>query len=91
MDGEVPSSPRRDTAVHLSRFPDVTRSKLRELRGDELRKMKQNGMLPLIYAHLFSLTLMREIFGQQCAGQGAAAGPLAGAAGQRLTRPPDRN
>ena len=27
--------------------------------------MNQNGMLPLIYAHLFSLSQMREVFGRQ--------------------------
>ncbi len=46
-------------------FKMVDENKLRELRGDELRKMNQNGMLPLIHAHLFSLQLMREIFAQQ--------------------------
>src|SRR3546814_17888950 len=43
----------------------VSEEKLRELRGDELRKMNQNGMLPLIIAHLFSMPLIREIFGRQ--------------------------
>jgi SapC len=46
-------------------FKMVDENKLRELRGDELRKMNQNGMLPLIYAHLFSLQLMREVFATQ--------------------------
>jgi hypothetical protein len=41
------------------------------MRGDELRKMNQNGLLPLIYAHLFSLTEMRNVFGRQMA-QGKA-------------------
>jgi hypothetical protein len=27
--------------------------------------MNQNGMLPLIYAHLFSLNLVREVFAMQ--------------------------
>jgi hypothetical protein len=27
--------------------------------------MNQNGMLPLIHAHLFSLQLMRELFASQ--------------------------
>jgi hypothetical protein len=36
-------------------FQMVAEEKLRELRGDELRKMNQNGMLPLVMAHLFSL------------------------------------
>ena len=43
----------------------IDEEKLRELRGDELRKMNQNGMLPLIYAHLFSLSQMRDMFGRQ--------------------------
>ena len=38
---------------------------MRELRGDELRKMNQSGMLPLIYAHLMSLALIREVFFRQ--------------------------
>ncbi|MEW4468410.1 SapC family protein [Parasphingorhabdus sp. JC815] len=46
-------------------FQMVNEEKLRELRGDELRKMNQNGMLPLIYAHLFSLQIMREVFAKQ--------------------------
>lgn len=55
-------------------FSMVDEAKLRELRGDVLRKMNQSGMLPLIYAHLFSLTLMRDIFGRQMA-QGRIPGP----------------
>ena len=43
----------------------VNEEKLRDLRGDQLRKINQSGMLPLIYAHLFSLQLMREIFEAQ--------------------------
>jgi hypothetical protein len=35
------------------------------LRGDELRKMNQNGMLALMHAHLFSLSEMRTIFSKQ--------------------------
>jgi len=46
-------------------FKMVNEEKLRELRGDELRKINQNGMLPLIYAHLFSLQIMREVFAKQ--------------------------
>jgi hypothetical protein len=42
-------------------------SKLRELRGDTVRKLNQNGILALIHAHLFSLQLMREIFAVQVA------------------------
>lgn len=46
-------------------FQMVNEEKLRELRGDQLRKFNQNGMLPLLYAHLFSLQGMREIFAKQ--------------------------
>ena len=46
-------------------FLMVDEKKLNELRGDQLRKIVQNGMLPLIYAHLFSLQLMRDIFAKQ--------------------------
>jgi SapC len=45
----------------------VNEEKLREMRGDQLRKIMQNGMLPLIHAHLFSLSIMREIFARQVA------------------------
>ena len=47
------------------------------MRGDELRKMNQSGMLPLIFAHLFSLAQIRDIFGRQVAqGKGPVAGEL---------------
>jgi hypothetical protein len=41
------------------------KEKLRDLRGDQLRKMNQNGMLLLLHAHLFSLGLMTDIFNRQ--------------------------
>jgi hypothetical protein len=43
----------------------VDEEKFRELRGDELRKMNQSGMLPLVYAHLFSLGQIRDVFARQ--------------------------
>ncbi|MES2988524.1 MAG: SapC family protein [Pseudomonadota bacterium] len=46
-------------------FLMVDEKKLNELRGDQLRKVVQNGMLPLIYAHLFSLQMMRFVFAKQ--------------------------
>ncbi|MDG2002489.1 MAG: SapC family protein [Novosphingobium sp.] len=52
-------------------FQMIDENKLRDLRGDVLRGWNQNGLLPLIYAHLFSLELVREIFAHQ-AGQGKA-------------------
>lgn len=46
-------------------FRIVDEKKLRDIRGDVLRGWSQNGLLPLVYAHLFSLELVREIFGRQ--------------------------
>lgn len=66
MDGEVAIQPEGAPQPFVYRgFKMVDEEKLRELRGDELRKMNQNGMLALIYAHLFSLSQIREIFGRQ--------------------------
>jgi hypothetical protein len=66
MDGEVAIQPEGVAQPFVYRgFRMVDEEKLRNLRGDELRKMNQNGMLPLIYAHLFSLTQMRDVFGRQ--------------------------
>jgi hypothetical protein len=72
MDGEVAIQPEGYQQPFIYRgFQMVDEEKLRELRGDELRKMNQNGMLPLIYAHLFSLAQMRDVFQRQLA-QGKA-------------------
>jgi hypothetical protein len=66
MDGEVSIQTGEDTAPYIYRgFQMVDEAKLRELRGDQLRKMNQSGFLPLVYAHLFSLSLMREVFARQ--------------------------
>ena len=68
MDGEVAIQPEGAEQPFIYRgFRMIDEEKLRELRGDELRKMNQNGMLPLIYAHLFSLSEMRNVFGKQMA------------------------
>ena len=74
MDGEVAIQPEGFQQPFIYRgFRMVDEEKLRELRGDELRKMNQNGMLPLIYAHLFSLSQMRDVFARQMQ-QGKAPG-----------------
>ena len=66
MEGEVAIQPEGAEQPFIYRgFRMVDEEKLRELRGDELRKMNQNGMLPILYAHLFSLSQMREVFGRQ--------------------------
>jgi len=68
MDGEVAIQPEGYSQPFIYRgFQMIDEEKLRELRGDELRKMNQNGMLPLLYAHLFSLAQMRDLFGRQLA------------------------
>jgi len=72
MDGEVSIQPDGFEHPFIYRgFRMIDEEKLRALRGDELRKMVQNGMLPLIYAHLFSLSQMRDVFSRQLA-QGTA-------------------
>jgi hypothetical protein len=68
MDGEVTITPEGADQPSVYRgFKMVNEEKMRELRGDQLRKMNQNGMIALIMAHLFSLDLMREIYGRQAA------------------------
>jgi hypothetical protein len=66
MDGEVSiQAPGAAEPVIYRGFTMVNEEKIRDLRGDELRKMNQNGMLPLILAHLFSMQLMRDVFTKQ--------------------------
>jgi hypothetical protein len=68
MDGEITIQPDGAEQPFVYRgFQMINEEKLAELRGDQLRKIHKNGMLPLIYAHLFSLSLMRDIFGRQMA------------------------
>ncbi len=77
MDGEVAIQPEGSSQPAIYRgFQMVDEEKFRELRGDELRKINQNGILPLIMAHLFSLSVIREIFARQLAqGTGPADFP----------------
>jgi hypothetical protein len=67
MDGEVaitrPDDPEKPYIYRG--FQMVNQEKLQELRGDKLRSWNQSGLLPLIYAHLYSLDLMRMVFGRQ--------------------------
>ena len=66
MDGEVSIQMVDNEAPFIYRgFQMVNEDKLRELRGDTLRKMMKSGLLPLVHAHLFSLQTMREIFARQ--------------------------
>jgi hypothetical protein len=83
MDGElaIQRNEEPDKPYVYRGFKMINQDKLRELRGDQLRTWNQNGMLPLIYAHLFSLDLMRVIFGKQVE-QGK--GPLANSGSAKL-------
>jgi hypothetical protein len=66
IDGEVSIQLNNDTQPSIYRgFKMVDETKFRELRGDDLRKFNQNGILPLIMAHLFSLPLSRELYLRQ--------------------------
>jgi hypothetical protein len=77
MEGEVAIQPEGAEQPFIYRgFQMVDEEKLRELRGDELRKMNQNGLLPLMFAHLFSLSQTREVFARQVEqGKGPVALP----------------
>ncbi len=77
MDGEVSiQMPGNEQPFVYRGFGMVNEEKLRDLRGDQLRKINQSGMLPLIHAHLFSLQLLREIFERQIQ-QGAVPDAIA--------------
>lgn len=66
MDGEVSIQQQGNDQPFVYRgFKMVDQEKLRDLRGDVLRTMNQNGMLALIFAHLFSLEHMSEVFARQ--------------------------
>ena len=79
MDGEVAIQQEGAAQPFIYRgFQMINQEVLREVRGDVLRGWNQSGLLPLIYAHLFSLDLIREIFGRQVQqGKGPVAAPAA--------------
>lgn len=75
IDGEVAIQQEGTDQPFIYRgFKMVDENKLREVRGDVLRGWNQSGLLPLVYAHLFSLDLMRDIFARQIS---AGLGPIA--------------
>ncbi|HET9638554.1 MAG TPA: SapC family protein [Allosphingosinicella sp.] len=79
MDGEVSIQPAGVPQPFVYRgFQMVNEEKLRGLEGDELKRMNQNGMLPLILAHLFSVSLVRDVFAKQMQQGKGPAIPAAG-------------
>lgn len=66
MEGEISIQADGNPEPYIYRgFQMIDEKKLADLRGDQLRKMNQSGMLALIYAHLFSLSLASAIFNRQ--------------------------
>jgi len=78
MDGEVAIQREGEQQPFVYRgFQMVNQEKLQNVRGDVLRGWNQSGLLPLVFAHLFSLDLMRDIFARQVAlGKGPAVPTL---------------
>ena len=77
MEGEVAiqQNDKPDQPYIYRGFKMINQEKLREIDGELLKSWNEIGLLPLIYAHLFSLDLMRVIFAKQSAqgkGPGAA-------------------
>lgn len=82
MDGEVAIQQvdKPDQPYIYRGFKMVNQEKLRELSAETIKMWNEIGLLPLIYAHLFSLDLMRVIFAKQSAlGKGPGAANGAGA------------
>ena len=81
MDGEVAiqQNDRPDQPYIYRGFKMVNQDKLKEIDTEKLKAWHENGILPLIYAHLMSLDLMRVIFAKQ-AEQGKGPSVAANAA-----------
>ena len=66
MDGEVTIQLDSEQQPYVYRgFMMVNEEKFRALPEAELKRIHDNGILPLIVAHLFSLSLVRDLFGRQ--------------------------
>ena len=66
MDGELSIQPEGADQPFVYRgFRMVNEEALNDLRGDVARKMLKSGAMALIHAHLFSMNLMRDLFGRQ--------------------------
>lgn len=65
MEGEAQIKPQDGPASQFRGFRMINEQKLQELRGDQHRKLVKSGALGLIYAHLFSLNHMQDLFCRQ--------------------------
>lgn len=85
IDGEVAIQPEGAAQPFIYRgFRMVAEDKLKEMRGDVARKLMQSGAMALIYAHLFSLSLVRDLFMRQLA---EGKGPAVPASGEANAEP----
>ena len=67
MDGEVAiqQTDQPDKPYLYRGFRMIDQEKLKQVSAEKLKQWHDVGLLPLIYAHLFSLDLMRVIFAKQ--------------------------
>ena len=81
MDGEVAiqQNDKPDQPYVYRGFKMINQDKLREVAAETIKQWNEIGLLPLIYAHLFSLDMMRVIFAKQTM-QGKGPGAANGAA-----------
>ena len=81
MEGEVAiqQNDKPDQPYIYRGFRMINQDKLRELDAEKIKTWNEIGLLPLVYAHLFSLDLMRVIFAKQTM-QGKGPGAANGAA-----------
>src|SRR5690606_2686641 len=82
MDGEVAiqQNDKPDQPYIYRGFRMINQEKLKELDAEKIKAWNDNGLLPLIYAHLMSLDLMRFVFAKQTEqGKGPAAARAAAA------------
>ena len=68
IDGEVAIQPADSQQPFVYRgFKMIDEEKVRTLGAEELVRLNTSGALPLIMAHMFSLSLIRDVFGRQMA------------------------
>ncbi|HEV2817205.1 MAG TPA: SapC family protein [Allosphingosinicella sp.] len=76
IDGEVSIQPDGAAQPFMYRgFRMVDEQKVRDMPAEQVHQLNQNGILPLIMAHLFSLSSIRDLFARQ-AQQGKVPEPL---------------